>query len=788
MLHQKLLVTQIIPPVPPETGIIYTLGANSARNAAASGYASLVSQLGSETSWISVAVQDNSACYAIKSDGTLWYTGSPGAGTGLSSVSSLTQAGSASDWQKLVCPSGCVIALKTNGTIWAWGGNTTGATGQGTTSGSTAFATQIGSATNWATISCSVNCAYGIQTNGTLWSWGDNFLYGTGLNTNSGHTTGPAQVGSATDWAILGTSLPYCGFAIKTNGELWSWGYGADYQLGSGSTADRPVPAQVGSETDWIAVGNSGGPGPIYATCGIRFNGGNYTLFSWGNNANGLTGQNTTTGSTTTPTQVGISSGWREITGGNSYSISAIKDDKTLWAWGANTYGTTGQNTLSGNTIVPTQIGVSAVWLEMHSSSYASIFLAEPFIEGPGALFGFGANSAGQLGRGTTTDVTTPTQSGSDTTWVKVYSSVGGGAGGISTNTGFSFGIKEDGTLWAWGYNGDGNLGIGNTTNQTSPVQVGSDAWLSVVAVTSGWANFALGIKANGTLWGWGNNSQYQLGLGVTTNYTSPQQIGTDTDWIKVSGNASVYPASGVIPVYFGSALKSNGTIWSWGANGGAGCTGQGVTTGNVTTPTQIGIDNTWVDISCGSDTSYFAATVDGCYTLAVKANGTMWGWGYNSNYQLGTGGTTSYSSPFQIGVGTNWMKVSAGSAGCSFAINTASQLFAWGLNRNGQTGLGTGAGNTTTPTQVGTAANWVQVESASAPAQNSGFSIALASNGTIWVWGNNYAYNLGIASTSPTSVTSPTQVGSLTTWTEIAAGGQANNATYNLCTLAIRT
>ena len=152
-------------------------------------------------------------------------------------------------------------------------------------------------------------------------------------------------------------------------------------------------------------------------------------------------------------------------------------------------------------------------------------------------------------------------------------------------------GIKFDGTLWAWGYNANGQLGDGTTTQRTSPVQIGSDTNWASVAVGS---NHSVAIKSTGTLWAWGNNANGQLGDGTTTQRTSPVQIGSDTNWASV--------ACGYVHTM---AIKTTGTLYAWGQNGG-GQFGETTNTGrggknennnyrNVRAPMQVGtlINNT---------------------------------------------------------------------------------------------------------------------------------------------------------------------------------------------------
>ncbi|MDP3957254.1 MAG: hypothetical protein Q8Q10_02015 [bacterium] len=208
-------------------------------------------------------------------------------------------------------------------------------------------------------------------------------------------------------------------------------------------------------------------------------------------------------------------------------------------------------------------------------------------------------------------------------------------------------GIKTDGTLWAWvGPDGYGALGLGtdyqSVAYYSTPHQVGSDSnWADVQA---GYHS-TVALKTNGTLWGWGANQWGQLGLGDTTHRYSPTRIGTDTNWASVSmrSNESV------------QAIKTDGTLWAWGQNvyGNLGL-GTGGTYYGPSSPTRVGADSDWAKVSVGNFPYEYA--------MAIKTNGTLWGWGANSNGQLGLGDTTNRYSPTRVGTGTNWGSVSAGS------------------------------------------------------------------------------------------------------------------------------
>ena len=147
--------------------------------------------------------------------------------------------------------------------------------------------------------------------------------------------------------------------------------------------------------------------------------------------------------------------------------------------------------------------------------------------------------------------------------------------------------------MWSWGRNDIGQLGLGNLTNYSSPVQVGAlTGWLTTAS--GGYAN-TLAIKTNGTLWSWGANSPFgALGLGNITNYSSPKQVGSLTTWLLVA-----------VGGYTGAAIKTDGTLWTWG-NGNSGRLGLGNTT-NYSSPIQVGSLTTWLDVAASNYDSAMA-------------------------------------------------------------------------------------------------------------------------------------------------------------------------------------
>lgn len=306
----------------------------------------------------------------------------------------------------------------------------------------------------------------------------------------------------------------------------------------------------------------------------------------------------------------------------------------------------------------------------------------------------------------------------------------------ISGGPNHSIAIKTDGTLWAWGSNSDGRLGDGTTTNQSSPIQIGTATWKAV----SGGISHTLAIKTDGTLWAWGSNLYGYLGNGSTTALSVPTQIGTDS-WSQVVCSE----ISGSDGNAHSVGIKSDGTLWAWGLNSN-GRLGDGTTT-QRNSPTQIGSD-TWKAVVAGTN-----------HTVGIKTDGTLWAWGTNFVSQLGDGTTTNQSTPTQIGSDT-WSKVAAGN-NFTLGIKSDGTLWAWGTNWIGQLGDGTTT-TRSTPTQIGSS-TWTAVDAGGSHV------IAIRSDGTLWAWGSNSSGQLGIGST--TSSSSPVQVGTATDWALVAAG-----------------
>tara|TARA_B100001094_G_C18071317_1_gene740170 strand:- start:45 stop:1229 length:1185 start_codon:yes stop_codon:yes gene_type:complete len=340
--------------------------------------------------------------------------------------------------------------------------------------------------------------------------------------------------------------------------EMWAWGYNPAGELGQNNRTNYSSPIQIAGTT-WSKVGVLSYGSQSIAT---KTDG---TLWMWGyNDFHGNLGQNNLT-SYSSPVQ--IPGSWKNSTVGYNMT-AAIKTDGTLWSWGDNNYGQLGQNTQGtpSKRSSPIQIGSDTTWEDIS----AAVALCHA-VKTDGTLWLWGVLSNGAHGNGPSyspTQRSSPVQVGSATNWS--FAESGGNYQMLAS--------KTDGTLWAWGNNGFGANGTNSTAGSVyDPTQI-PGAW----AVGRGkfcvnYEDGACAIKADGTLWSWGSNNDGKLGLNQSepVKISSPVQVGSGTDWAVVSSQSKHVVAT-----------KTDGTLWAWG-NGGYGSLGLNAIT-KRSSPTQI--------------------------------------------------------------------------------------------------------------------------------------------------------------------------------------------------------
>ncbi len=556
-------------------------------------------QIGTATNWLTAAA-GSSHTVATKTDGTLWAwgnnnSGQLGDGSNIQRKSPV-QIGNATNWQTITAGNDHTIAIKTNGTLWAWGDNFYGQLGYGQSgiNSSKNSPMQIDIDIHWLKITAGNVYTLAIKTDGTLWAWGRNIYSELGEGSNEQRNY-PVQIFSARSWLEIAAGDSHT-IAIKTDGSFWSWGYNGVGELGDGTNTNRISPTNIACpfgtilpvQGCWklIAKGASG------HTVGIALDG---SLWAWGSDDFGQIGNGTITRSITTPVKIGTATNWKTVVAGGNFTI-ATKTDSTMWSWGYNYNGQLGDSSRV-NKVIPVLASKATSWQTISAGGNHTIA-----IKTDGTLWGWGFNQSGALGDGTTTLKISPVQIGTGTNWLKIATggqisiaiktdstlwawgdNVSGqfGDGTIGTNSTVPIQIgtdrnwktislgsdhtiatKTDGTLWGWGIGNYGQIGDGQSWHNYSPVQIGiATNWLSVGASTY----YTIATKTDGTLWGWGNNDVGQLGDGTTYSKNIPIQIGIATNWLTATVGS------------FTLATKTDGSFWGWGPNG-SGQLGDGTT------------------------------------------------------------------------------------------------------------------------------------------------------------------------------------------------------------------
>lgn len=280
-------------------------------------------------------------------DRTLWTAGANGGGqlgdNTTTERHSLTAASGAAPWKKLDGGYAHTAGLRADGTLWTWGDNTIGQLGDGGVTAQRLAPTQVGILSTWADLAAGLTHTVAVRRNGTIWAWGDN-SHGQ-LGAGSTETAwSPIQIGSSTDWAAVAAGWTHT-LALKRNGSLWAWGGNYDGQLGIGSTADQLSPQRLGADNDWVAIAAGGAH-----SLGLKGNG---SLWAWGDSTFGQVGDGFKV-DRLAPVRVGADNDWAQVAAGYRHSL-ALKVDGLAWAWGLNLQGQVGDGTAS-NRLAPTPV------------------------------------------------------------------------------------------------------------------------------------------------------------------------------------------------------------------------------------------------------------------------------------------------------------------------------------------------------------------------------------------------------------------------------------------------
>ena len=666
-------------------------------------------------------------------------------------------------WIQISTGASHTVGRLSNNRIYAWGLNSGGQLGDGTTI-SKSSPVLIGTLA-WSDISAAKNGSHtvGILANGAMFAWGVNTNGQLGINVNTNRSS-PIQVGTSSWIAASAGSLHT--MAILSDSSVWIWGsaqvMGDRALLGSTDTSSPVQISAAGSSYTAIdsgiahalaldttgrmwTIGTVGTPGNYWSDAAVgnehvtalRSDG---RLFTWGNNTVAASLGDGTTINKSSPVPIGTSS-WAAVAAAG-FTSYAIRSDGALFAWGDGSGGQIGDGVTARNmfdTGAPSNFSTGYSWSKI--SGGANTFLAAT---SDGTLWGWGDNSFGQLGIGTTVLSNLPIKIGPFINSASPPTFIDFSAGNFH-----SAAITSNGALYTWGFNNNGQIGDGTTVNKSSPVKIGSLSWSKIATGSA----CTLAIDSSSQLFAWGATP---VGDNSTVARSSPVKIGTNqaSSWVAITAGNS-----------FRGAISNLGHLYVWGSQS-VGELGSG-TAGNAVVPLD---PLSWTQIATGGD-------AQSMYGLA--ANGTMYVWGSASSGGLGNGTTTpSVSSPTQLAAfaGLSFIKISGainttGPAGAG--ILTDGRLYTWGIGTNGLGARGTTV-SASNPTQV--TGSWVTIES------NQFSQAAFKTGNTLFTWGDNGFGQMGDGTTINKS--SPVQIGS-SSWTQIAvtsgamAGIRADGALF---------
>lgn len=636
-------------------------------------------------------------------------------------------------WKEVAAGIDHTIALRPDGSLWAWGFNGSGQLGDGSLENK-GIPVQIGIDTNWKTISASGNQSFAIKNDGTLWAWGDDLWGQLGINTYGSIKNVPTKVGSASDWKFISAGRTFS-IAIKTNGTLWAWGSNVFGQLGNQSS-NSYAPTQIDTMTDWEIVAAGG-----LHTLAIRTDG---TLWAWGFNVWGQLGDGSTT-NRYTPTKIGIDNDWKNISSGYDHSL-ALKNDGTLWGWGDNDLGQIGDNTFVEKN-VPIQIGSDTHWKSISTGNSNSLAMKID-----GTIWAWG-HIIGSFSFGTENTRKIPTQIITDTNW-KWHTS----------GETHSFGMRTDGTLWGWGNNNWRKLGDNTSLDKKEPQIISTPVPSGGVLQAFCFNATVADLKATGTKIKWysvatgGTPLSSNESLSNGNHYYGTQTIGMCESEIRfevtviLNLTPTPAPTGEAIQTFCGSTtianLTTSGSNIKWYSSPSGG----------------TALDKTTKLIS--HNKYYASQTVNYCES-AERLSVTF--------VLQTTPPPIDIPSPFIVcedsPVGylhsnTNWYNTPTG--GTKIPINTkiidGATYYATRLGECGESVTRTEIIiklRTTPPPKSLLNETWISI------AGGPGNSLAVRSDGTLWTWGDEY-----VGLSQPSYRYSPRQEGTDNTWRSVSTGG----------------
>ncbi|WNS45356.1 hypothetical protein [Paenibacillus sp. MMS20-IR301] len=633
---------------------------------------------------------------AVGADGTLWAWGDNSSGElgdgSFISRSAPVQVGAEKNWVSVAAGDTLSAAIKKDGSLWMWGTNVRNKyiAWQDPALVDRSTPLRYGKDNNWAMISAGGGGLAAIRKDGTLWQFGVNVLQGT---------IGNGKLNSDKDWADVSVGSDGL-LALKKDGSLWGMGniVPTDYNTGK--------LVRIGSEHDFDQIAAS-----YYSV--VRKKDGSVWRLSKDQNSESigfelLSEMNqvvSLTGEFVSGMVRGDGSFWKWNTGldqydqyncpvkltdadeGGNFGV-ALDENGGVWTYGTNTWGQRGNG--------------------LSDSAYTPLPYENPLVEETTPDAAAPVNSILDQ---VFTDWRTYTLKGDGSLWLsdeihEIHNQQLGSDRDWSSITGSReelYALKRDGSLWSYRYGDQAPSGLGRSAAyEFEPLMAGS-TWKMIAPSDLG---FTVGLRTDGTLWFWGKDSWQKINKGApSVAVNAPLQLSQNRDWRSVSVfNSSIL------------AVKNNGTLWGLGDNS----RGQlGIATkysAGVTAFTRIGNTADWVQAEAGEYAS-----------VGLKKDGSLWQWGSS---MAGNGVGSSSATPVIISSVKSWTKIwNAGYR--AYALQNNGQLYAWGDNSYGQLGNGS-AKVQSVPTRVSGTGSWKDIFTSST------YTTGIQTDGSVWNWGND--------------------------------------------------
>ena len=619
--------------------------------------------------------------------------------------------------------------------------------------------------------SCTINAAGGALC------WGDNSSGALGNGAAIISSTPIVVTGLSSGVAAIATAAgAYHTCAVTTAGGALCWGNNGSGQLGNGTVANSSVPAPVSGLSSGVAAMAMG----TYHTCALTTAGG---VKCWGNNSYRQLGNGTTTSHYVPVDVTGLSSGVRAITSGFEHACALTTSGGVL-CWGNNRYGQFGNGTTTNSSVPVPVTGLSSGVAAITAGNDHTCALTTA-----GGVLCWGYNSNGQLGNGTTTASSLPV----------AVTGLSSGVAAIAAGLYHTCALTTAGSVLCWGNNGDGRLGNGTTSNSSMPIPV-TGLSSGVGAIAAGYAHTCALTNAGEVLC-WGYNGAGQFGNGTKTSSSTPvsatglsarmSAIATGTDhtcalttgggMLCWGGNLDFQLGNGQAvgistPVLVTGRSSGNVAIATGAHHTCALTTAGGVLCWGEDGQGQLGNGgfsaSSSIPVQSGLSSGVAAIATGDFFTCALTTAGGVQCWGDNAYGQLGNGTTTSSAVPVPVtGLSSGVAAIAAG-ADHACALTTAGGVQCWGYNDSGQLGVGT-TSNSSVPNLVTGLSNGVTAIAAA----GGSFTCALTTAGSVQCWGANYDGQLGNGTTTNSSV--PVPVTGLSSGVAAIAAGR-----YHSCAL----